>query len=165
MKTLVTYTSQTGNTKRLAEAIYDAIPGDKEIKTLKEVESLDDYGLSFIGYPVNSSAPNKDAKRFIGKKAEGKKIAMFVTHATPAGMGAIDDILIKCKTAAKNSDLVGFFDTQGELSEKIANMLINAPDPNMQAFGKMREATIGKPDEEALDQARKWATDIMQKIS
>ena len=165
MKTLVTYTSQTGNTKRLAEAIYNAIPGDKEIKTIKEVESLDDYGLTFIGYPVNSGAPAKDAKRFIGKKAEGKKIAMFVTHATPTGMAPLEDIIKKCKAVGENSDTVGFFETQGELSEKIANMLVNAPDPNMQAFGKMREKTVGKPDEIALEEARKWATDIVQKNS
>ena len=32
MKTLVTYMSQTGNTKRVAEAIFKEIKGKKEIK-------------------------------------------------------------------------------------------------------------------------------------
>ena len=60
---------------------------------------------------------------------------------------------------------MGFYNCQGALSEKIANMLKKMPDPNMQAFGNMREATVGKPDDETLEKARKWATDIMQKIS
>jgi len=45
MKTLVTYFSQTGNTKKVADAIYEAIEGEKEIKPVNEVESLEDYGI------------------------------------------------------------------------------------------------------------------------
>jgi len=35
MKTLVTYMTQTGNTKRIAEAIYGEITGEKDIKDIK----------------------------------------------------------------------------------------------------------------------------------
>ena len=48
MKILVTYYSESGNTKKLAEAIYDAIeePG-KEILPVQEVQSVDSYDLIF----------------------------------------------------------------------------------------------------------------------
>ena len=46
MKTLVTYMSQTGNTKKIAEAIYETISGEKEIKQLKEIDSLEDYDFA-----------------------------------------------------------------------------------------------------------------------
>jgi len=39
VKTLVTYMSKTGNTKKVAEAIFDEINGEKEIKTIDEVDS------------------------------------------------------------------------------------------------------------------------------
>ena len=42
MKSLVTYMSQTGNTKKIAEAIFEELPGEKEIKPLDEVFETDD---------------------------------------------------------------------------------------------------------------------------
>ncbi len=40
MKTLVTYMSQTGNTKKIAEAIYGELEGEKDIKPIAEVKVL-----------------------------------------------------------------------------------------------------------------------------
>lgn len=37
MKVLVAYMSQTGNTKEVAEAIFDEIKCEKEIKRLNEI--------------------------------------------------------------------------------------------------------------------------------
>jgi flavodoxin len=37
VKVLIAYMSQTGNTKKVAEAIYDAIPQPKDIKRVKDV--------------------------------------------------------------------------------------------------------------------------------
>ena len=45
MKVLVAYMSQTGNTKKVAEAIYGAIPQPKEIKRVEDVTSLEGYDL------------------------------------------------------------------------------------------------------------------------
>ena len=60
---LVTYQSQTGNTKKVATAIFDALPEPKEVKPIREVESLEDYDLIFLGFldqriTENSTKPN-----------------------------------------------------------------------------------------------------------
>ncbi len=57
MRVLVAYLSQTGNTRRVAEAIYEEIEAEKEIKPLSEVESLEGYDLAFIGFPIHASKP------------------------------------------------------------------------------------------------------------
>ena len=36
MKTLVTYSTLTGNTKKVAEAVFEAVSGEKEIMDIKE---------------------------------------------------------------------------------------------------------------------------------
>ena len=41
MRTLVTYLSRTGNTRKVAEAIFEAITGDKDLTELAQVDSLD----------------------------------------------------------------------------------------------------------------------------
>ena len=52
MTTLVTCVSRTGNTRKVAEAIFDGITGDKDMKELRQVESLDCYDLTFVGFPI-----------------------------------------------------------------------------------------------------------------
>ena len=51
MRILVAYMSVTGNTRKVAEAIYDVITEEKEIGELKDLESLEGYDLIFLGFP------------------------------------------------------------------------------------------------------------------
>ena len=65
MKTLVAYVTQSGNTRKVAEAIYGEIPGEKELKELSEVESLEGYDLAFVGFPIIAFGPEKSAREFL----------------------------------------------------------------------------------------------------
>ena len=50
MKILVTYSSKTGNTKKLAEGIYEGLGEmEKEILPMSEVKSLDAYDTVLAG--------------------------------------------------------------------------------------------------------------------
>ena len=89
MKTLVTYMSQSGNTKKVAEAIYGELDGEKEIKALSEVKSLEGYDLAFIGFPVLQFDIPPKVRSFLTDNTKGKNIAIFMTHAVPEGFEAI----------------------------------------------------------------------------
>ncbi|HHQ8779924.1 TPA: flavodoxin family protein, partial [Clostridioides difficile] len=56
MKSLILYSSLTGNTKKIACSIYEAIQGKKEIKNISELvdDSIDyeNYDIVFLGYWV-----------------------------------------------------------------------------------------------------------------
>lgn len=165
MKTLVTYFSQTGKTKLVAEAIFGAIRGDKEIKAFDEVDSLEGYDLTFIGFPIMGFGPAQQGKDFLGKYAAGRKTALFITHASPENQEGLDQWLAKCREAAAGTDLLGMFDCQGELSKPIAEFLMKSDDPNMRAFGERRQETLGQPDEARLQRAREFAKKIMGKAA
>ena len=163
MKVLVGYMSQTGNTKKVAEAIFSQIQADKEIKSLDEIKSLEGYDLAFIGCPLQGFAPANDAKVFLEQHSAGKKLALFVTHAVPEGFEELPGWLDKCREAAAAGNVVGCFDCQGELAEPIAEVLKQSGDPKMVGFGEMRPSTMGQPDEARLDKARAFARDMMAK--
>jgi len=57
MKVLVTYMSQTVNTKGVAEAIFQEIWGEKEIEPIGEVNSLHSYDLAFVDFPIEAYGP------------------------------------------------------------------------------------------------------------
>jgi len=164
VKTLVAYFSQTGKTKMVAEAIYESIEGEKELKELSEVDSLDGYDLSFIGFPIIAFGPSKEGKEFLEQKAAGKKVALFITHAAPEDQEGIGAWLDKCKAAAADAELVGFFDCMGELSQQIADFLMKNDDPTMRSFGERRPETIGQPDETRLQRARDFAKEVVGKL-
>ncbi len=164
MKTLVAYFSQTGKTKLVAEAIYEAITGDKEIKVLDEVDSLDGYDLCFVGFPVIAFGPASQGKEFLEAHAAGKKVALFITHASPEDQEGLDEWLDKCREAAAAADVVGMFDCMGELSEQIAEFLLKNDDPVMRSFGERRPETLGQPDETRLQRARDFAREVLNKV-
>ena len=76
-KTLVTYFSQTGNTKKIAEAIFEALEGEKTIQPIDEIQQLEEYNLIFIGFPVYSHSLPLKIQDFIKNIPENKKIAFF----------------------------------------------------------------------------------------
>jgi flavodoxin len=164
MKALVVYFSQSGQTKKVADAIFEALTCDKEIAELGEVSSLEDYDLSFIGFPVIVFGPAPQAKEFMQNNAGGKKVALFVTHAAPKGEEGLEEWLDKCREAASGTDLHGVFDCQGELAEQIAEFLMKSDNPMLQEFGRHRPDTLGQPDEASLARAGEFARQMLKKV-
>ena len=163
MKVIVTYMSQTGNTKRVAEAIFQEIKGKKEIKPMSEVNSLDGYALAFIGFPIQGGQPAGEAQGFLQQHSKGKSIALFVTHASPEDYPGIKECLNKCKRAAVGANLRGIFGCQGELSQTIADFMLNSGDPGLVEAAKKRSLTVGQPDAARLKRARNFAREIIKK--
>ena len=161
MKTLVTYFSQTGKTKLVAEAIFGAVEGEKDLKPMEEVVSWEGYDLVFVGFPVIAFGPAREGKEFLERKAAGKKVALFITHAAPEGEEVLGEWLGRCREAASSAHLVGFFDCQGELSGAVADALLRSDDPMLRSFGERRTETIGQPDETRLQRARDFARQVM----
>lgn len=170
MTVLVTYMSVTGNTKKVADAIYGEIGGKKEIKPMDEVKSLDGYELSFIGFPIHSGGVPTKVKEFLEKHAKGKKMAIFFTHAAFADPKIMpgSDVLIKneqqkAREAAAGAILLGSFDCRGVLGDDVAKRCLSSPDPVIQQFGKAHPLTLGHPDATELSQARAFAREMMTK--
>ncbi len=50
MKSLILWSSRTGNTKAIAEAVYEALPDEKDIFEEGRQPSVDGYDLIFVGF-------------------------------------------------------------------------------------------------------------------
>ena len=87
MKSLIIYYSQTGNTKKVAQAIYRGLSRSAEesdIVPVKEVKpgDLEQYNLIGLGSPVWCGAETPNVRRFIESlpPQQGKHIFSFNTH-------------------------------------------------------------------------------------
>jgi flavodoxin len=164
VRVLVAYISQTGNTKKVAEAIYGEIKAEKEIKPIQDVDSLEEYDLAFIGFPIISFDSDKSAVEFLTKHSKGKKIALFITHGAPEKTPVLDEWFASAKKAASNGELLGLFNCRGELAAAVKEFMEKSGSPNLERMARM-DNSQGQPDEVRLERARAFAKNIMSKAS
>ena len=159
---LVVYQSQTGNTKKVAQAIYDAIPEPKEMKTIKQAKSLEGYSLIFLGFPTHGSGPNKETKTYLENNTKGKQIALFITHAAPVDAPEIPESLQKFRDAACEADIIDLFHCRGQLDKIIKLVMRFVPDPKVREWAKS-DNSEGQPDKESLEKATLFASKVIEK--
>nr|WP_294487484.1 flavodoxin family protein [uncultured Anaerosporobacter sp.] len=131
MKILVTYSSKTGNTKKLAEGIFNEIEAeDKVIMPIKEVGNLDEYDTVLVGYWGDKSAPNAEAGKFM-ETLKGKNVGIFATLAYwPDSQHAWESLCNGEALVKENNNVIGKYICQGKLDEKIIAMFEKLPADN-----------------------------------
>jgi flavodoxin I len=159
MKVLVAYMSHTGNTKKVAEAIYGALPEPKDIKPITDVTTLEGYDLSFLGFPMRQFGPDKQAKTFLETHVKDRAIALFVTHMSPEDAPQLQGWLQKYRDAAVGANILGFFDCQGQVSGLMKIIMIIPL-----AFMGKADTSQGQPDAARLERARTFANEIISKL-
>jgi flavodoxin len=86
MKALVVYDSLYGNTKIIAQAIADAIPGDVELLHVADVNvlTLGAYDLLIVGAPTHGGRASPSANEMLAKiqppALKGLRVATFDTR-------------------------------------------------------------------------------------
>ena len=161
MNVLITYFSMTGNTKKIAGSMYDGISATKTILPLKEVDSVDDYDIVFVGFPVHEFGAPKAVKAFFENTAMGSNIALFVTHAMIKGAPVFESQMERCREVIGGNNLLGAYSCRGELAESVAERMAASDDKNLQMFGRMRPQTVGHPDSSEIAEAVEFANGII----
>lgn len=172
MKALVTYFSQTGNTKKVGQAIYEEIllGGQADFKPLEDVENqpIKGYDLLVIGAPIHSGGLPARVMDFLGKldDSPGFKMAAFVTHmSTVYQKENFEKGIAAYRQAASDKGItfLGTFDCQGKLADAMqprVQKALNMPDDVWKA--KMDE-TNKHPDADDLAKAKAFARGILAK--
>jgi flavodoxin I len=159
MKILVTYFTQSGNTEKVAQAIYQAIGANKEMLPLKEVKNPDGYDIIFCGFPVHSHSVPLPVQNFIKSIPPGKKLALFVTHGSLRGGKLATTAIEHAISLASTLKLLGTFGCRGKVDPKIIEALLKKPEH--QAWAETAKSAVSHPDESDLDDARQFAKKIL----
>jgi flavodoxin len=154
-KTLVTYFTRTGNTKLVAEAVFEALQGDKTIKPIAEAGDLAPYTLIFAGFPVQTHSVPFPAETFLKGVPEGKKIALFSTHGSVAGSRLSREALEYGTVLVARAKLIGTFSCRGKVSMQALEILMQSPEH--EAWADMAASAATHPDAHDLEDARAFA--------
>jgi len=164
MKLLVTYYSDSGNTEKVAKAIYEAVDqAEKEIVPLAEAQNKDlsRYDLIFYGFPVNASSVPAKAQSFLKALPQGAKLALFSTHGSFRGGPLAVTGIYNAMSLAKQAMVLGSFCCQGKVKESILDALEKKPE-HKQWVEEARSA-VGHPDAHDLDEAKDFTRKMLRK--
>lgn len=118
MKSLVVYSSQTGNTRRLAQAVFDVFPGEKELCSVDEAPDPSAYDWVAVGFWFKSGKPDPLAADYLAKIGK-QSLFLFATHGAATGSKHAVQGMEFAKSLASESDVQGTYSCQGEVDPRI----------------------------------------------
>lgn len=166
MKTLVVYSSLTGNTKLVAEAVAEALHAD--MVAVEEQPGPEGYEMVAIGYWVDRGGPDAKAAAYL-KALRGQTVALFATlGADPKSEHARQSLENGQALLDASNRCVGTFICQGKvdpkLIEKMAKMFPEGHPHGMNEARRARhQAASTHPDAQDLAEARRVFAEIAAK--
>jgi len=155
---LVTYFSLTGNTKKVAEAIYKALDGDKKIEPIDKIESLESYDLVFIGFPVMAHSVPLRVGEFLKKIPAHKQVGLFCTHGSLTGGWLARQAIESAAILASKAKILGTFCCRGKVPLDVLASLSKSPEHS--SWTEMAASASTHPDENDLADAATFAREI-----
>ncbi len=127
MKILVVYSSKTGNTKKIADAIFEILPEPKEIYSVQDAPPPEGYDFIAVGFWVNKGTADNAAQKYM-KTIKGKKVGLFATlGAYPNSMHAKES-MANGKELLTGNEILAEFICQGKVDpDLLARMPKDGP--------------------------------------
>ncbi|UCC19459.1 MAG: flavodoxin domain-containing protein [Promethearchaeota archaeon] len=181
MKILVMYYSVTGNTEQIAKAIHEITSQnhESELKRFSNIKSedLNKYDLIFLGSACHDADLAKPVIRILKRIPNSPrfKLAGFYTHSTtpPEGRerykGYFEKWAGNCEKTfekfklEKSIDFKGCFSCQGSPSPPIAEFIHETIIPDEVEWKEYIEGAKKHPNETDIENAKKFAEDILRK--
>ena len=148
MKSLVVYSSQTGNTRKLAETVFEALPGEKVLYPVDEAPGPSEYDLIAVGFWVQGGKPDPKSSEYLARIGP-KSLFLFATHGAGAGSDHAVNGMELAKSLAANSDILGTYSCQGEVNPKIIEKASKKPEPPV--WLSDAPDAVGHPDRADLE--------------
>ena len=148
MKTLIVYSSQTGNTEKLAERVYETLAGEKEIFLVNDAPSPEGYDLVAVGFWLQAGKPDPKASEYIQRINGKQPLFLFATHGAKSESDHAKNAMAHAVSLAPGADIVGTFSCQGAVNPKVLDKISARPEPPVW-LADAPEAE-GHPDENDL---------------
>jgi flavodoxin len=170
MKSLVVYSSLTGNTKMVAEAIAEELGKDTKLVSVEEEPAVDGYDLVAIGFWVDRGTADQKTAIYL-QTLNHAKIALFATlGANPNSEHAKKSLDNAAKILDETNTVVGRFICQGKVDPKLIEQMNMAfPAGHSHGMNEERrarhEVASKHPDAQDLIHAKQVFAQIKKKLA
>jgi flavodoxin len=150
MKQLVVYSTQGGNTKKLAETAFSRLSGDKDIYPVAKAPDPGGSDIAIIAFWFKGGQPDPASQEYLQKCSGATKVFLIGCHGAATGSDHARMGMNKAKELAANATIVGTFSCQGEVPQHVLESAENK-DPKPGWLQDAYAAT-GHPDSDDLYQ-------------
>lgn len=167
MKSIVLYSSLTGNTKQVAAAITSVLPAGTPCVDMKQLPAdLADYDLVVAGFWVDRGTANAEARKVL-ETLNNKHVAIFATCGVPTQMPhARESLENAAKLLPEGVVPVKTFICQGKVDPQVIEIMYKMF-PQGHAHGQSAErdarhkAAASHPNEDDLNAAKAFGQDVL----
>jgi len=124
MKHLVVFSSQGGNTKKLAEEIFRQLPEEKDIQSVAETADPSGYDVICVGFWFKAGQPDPASQEYL-KKCSNCKVFLFASHGAASESEHAKMGMNKAVELTNGATVVGTFSCQGEVPAKVMETAAN----------------------------------------
>ncbi len=165
MKTLIVYSSKTGNTRKLAQAIHLELPC-ADLSRVEMAPNPCNYDLILLGFWVENGTADENMQLYM-KRLSGQKVALFATlGAYPDSKHAAESLDATAKLIP-DCEIIGHFICQGAIDPELIEWMEALPKDHgygpTESRKKLWKDAAGHPDETDLKNATEWALGIFEK--
>ena len=161
MKGIIIYSSKTGNTKRMAEKIYEALKDEYEmtIKNIRDSPDMESYEFVLLGGWVDRGTLESQARKYLDK-IKNKKLGLFATLGAMPNSEHGKKVIKNLEELLKDKDSLGQYICPGLVDPKMIEKLrgITGVVVPKKIKEKMIETSLESREatEEELEEAAKY---------
>jgi len=147
MKALVTYSSQTGNTRKLAQTVFNCLNCDKKIHPIENAPGPEGFDLVVVGFWLKAGKPDPASIEYL-KRIGRTDVFLLATHGAAADSEHAKQAMDHAKSLLATARIRGAFNCPGEVDPAILEKVC-AKDPQPPWFKDTAKA-VGRPNDEDL---------------
>lgn len=170
MKALVVYSSLTGNTRKVAEAVAAVLPGCRPVPVAEAPENVEQYDLVAVGYWVDKGMPDKRTLAWL----EGVKHARLAFFGT-LGAWPDSDHARECmargeaaaREPARGNTVLGSWLCQGKIDPRVLEVMARvAADVHPMTPERMAriEEAAKHPDDDDCRRAQEFFRTVLERV-
>ena len=168
MRPVVIYSSRTGNTKKVAEAVLSGLPDGTPMIAAEDIQEVAEYDLIFMGYWVDKGTADITAQQTMAK-ISGKSVAIFATSgAYPDSRHAKDSLAEGASCFGEDCTVLGAFICQGAVDPQLIERAKERPADHHHALTPERiqrwQDASTHPDNMDLENAKAFSRAILEKV-
>ena len=163
---LVVYSSLTGNTKSVGEAIFEVLPEGSEIFSVEDAPSTEGYEKVAVGYWVDKGTADPKAMAYMEKITNAEVFVYATLGAYPDSEHAAQSLERGAALLGEGCKVIGKYICQGRLSQAIMDRMKQMPADHPHAPSPERlarwEAASSHPDEADFAAVQKAVQEAMK---
>ncbi|MGE4292637.1 MAG: flavodoxin family protein [Desulfovibrio sp.] len=164
MPLLVVYSSRTGNTRQVAEAALEALPGQAVVVPVEDAPDPDGFAAVAVGFWVDRGRPDAKAAAFM-ETLKGRDVAAFGTLGARPDSEHAGDVRRATEEMLHGNRFLGSYLCQGRIDPRIIEAMERSGHHPMTPERKANiEEAERHPDQTDLENAQAFFRTVFQRI-